>query len=221
VSANSELLNNVIWSIAAITSVSGLVIQFIANLKDKQEQNSNRQTKIINPEPTGNIKNSSITTINHPNSFIKNTNQPLEKIFIVHGRDELAKIETARFIEKLGIEAIILHEQANSGKTIIEKIEEYTNVGFAIVLYTPCDTGNIAGEKTQRSRARQNVVFEHGYLIGKLGRHNVCALVKGDIEIPNDISGIVYIPFDSHGAWRLNVVQELRKTGYEIDMNRI
>ena len=145
----------------------------------------------------------------------------LTKVFIVHGRDDLAKTETARFIEKLGFTAVILHEQVNSGKTVIEKIEAHTNAGFAIVLYTPCDTGSLAGEHTQKSRARQNVVFEHGYLIGKLGRHNVCALVKGDIEIPNDISGVVYIPFDDHSAWHLSVAKELRNAGYSVDMNKI
>jgi predicted nucleotide-binding protein len=145
----------------------------------------------------------------------------LTKVFIVHGRDDLAKTEAARFIEKLGFSAIILHEQASSGKTIIEKIEAHTNVGFAIVLYTPCDIGGLAGEKTQKSRARQNVVFEHGYLIGKLGRHNVCALVKDDVEIPNDISGVVYVPLDTHGAWHLSVAKELRNAGYSVDMNKI
>lgn len=143
------------------------------------------------------------------------------KIFIVHGRDDHAKIEVARFVEKLGFEAIILHEQANSGNTIIEKIEEHTNVGFAIVLYTPCDKGGLAISDDLKLRARQNVVFEHGFLIAKLGRKNVCALVKGEIEIPNDISGVVYIQFDSHSAWHLNVAEELREAGYNVDMNKV
>jgi len=142
------------------------------------------------------------------------------KVFIVHGRDELAKTDVARFVERLGFEAIILHEQANSGKTIIEKIEAHTNVGFAVVLYTPCDVGGFANEP-QRPRARQNVVFEHGYLIGKLGRNSVCALVKGDVEIPNDISGVVYVSLDQHGAWRFALAKELRTAGYPVDMNRV
>jgi predicted nucleotide-binding protein len=154
----------------------------------------------------------------------KKSPQPIEisnKIFIVHGRDDLAKTETARFIEKLGFEAIILHEQVSSGNTIIEKIEEHTDVGFAIVLYTPCDMGSLAGESSQKPRARQNVVFEHGYLIGKLGRQKVCALVKGDIELPNDISGVVYITLDSHNAWHMAIAKELKKSGYPVDMNKI
>ena len=143
------------------------------------------------------------------------------KIFIVHGRDDFAKVATARFVEKIGFSAIILHEQASAGKTIIEKIEEHTNVGFAIVLYTPCDFGGLAGQRKFMPRARQNVVFEHGYLIAKLGRQNVCALVKGDTEMPNDISGIVYIPFDDHGAWQTAVAKEMRKAGCAIDMNKV
>lgn len=143
------------------------------------------------------------------------------KVFIVHGRDNLAKTEAARFIEKLGFTAVILHEQANGGKTIIEKIEEHTNVGFALVLYTPCDLGSLADGKNQKPRARQNVVFEHGYLTAKLGRKNVCALVKGDIEIPNDISGVVYVPLDDNSAWHFAVARELKSSGYKFDANDI
>lgn len=164
----------------------------------------------------------SVGGILNPSASKKHTG-PTDKnrVFIVHGRDNLAKIEAARFVEKLGFTAIILHEQASSGKTIIEKIEECTNVGFAIVLYTPCDLGGLASEKNQKPRARQNVVFEHGYLIGKLGRDNVCALVKGDVETPNDISGVVYVPLDDHDAWHVVLAKEMRNSGYTVDMNKI
>ena len=142
------------------------------------------------------------------------------KVFIVHGRDDLAKYEVSRFIENLGLEAIILHEQANAGMTIIEKIERYTNdADFALVLYTPCDQGRGYHEQQEKpkDRARQNVVFEHGYLMAKLGRENVCALVKGTIETPNDISGVVYVPLDQAGAWQKEIVKELRACGYTIN----
>src|SRR5690606_8317479 len=141
------------------------------------------------------------------------------KVFIVHGRDNEAKQEVSRFIEKLGLEAIILHEQASAGMTIIEKIEHYSNdADFALVLYTACDHGRGVHESKipPKNRARQNVVFEHGYLMAKLGRENVCALVKGDIETPNDISGMAYVLHDQHGAWKLKVVTELRACGYSI-----
>ena len=143
------------------------------------------------------------------------------KVFIVHGRDNQSKLSAARFVEKLGLTAVILHEQANGGKTIIEKIEENTNVGFALVLYTPCDVGGLANDQNQESRARQNVVFEHGYLVAKLGRNNVCALVKGTVEVPSDISGVVYVPLDEGNAWHIAVAKELRNAGYSIDLNKV
>ena len=146
----------------------------------------------------------------------------MTKVFIVHGQDDLAKTEVARFVEKMGFQAIILHEQVSAGKTIIEKIEEFSNVGFGIVLYTPCDLGAKKGEENNlQPRARQNVVFEHGYLIANLGRRNVCALVKGKVEIPNDISGVVYVPMDDHKAWNIALAKEMRNSGYEVDMNLI
>lgn len=144
------------------------------------------------------------------------------EIFIVHGHDDGLKNEVARFLEKLTFKPIILHEQASSGDTIIEKIERYSKVGFGIVLYTPCDIGNVASfPETLNARARQNVVFEHGYLIGKLGRKNVVALVKGDIEKPNDISGVVYINYTMGDGWKTDIAKELNAVGYHIDFNKI
>ena len=144
------------------------------------------------------------------------------EVFIVHGHDEEAQSKTARFIEKLGFKPIILNEQASSSKTIIEKIEAYSNVGFGIILYTPCDIG---GKKEQspnlKNRARQNVVFEHGFLIGKIGRENVCALVKDEIETPNDISGVVYTKMDNENGWQFRLAKELKKSGYDVDLNKL
>lgn len=148
-----------------------------------------------------------------------------DNIFIVHGHDDGLKNEVARFLERLGLKPIILHEQSSSGDTIIEKIERYSNVGFGIVLYTPCDKGAMNKEsldlKDLNSRARQNVVFEHGYLIGKLGRKNVVALNKDKVEKPNDISGVVYVSYDSDGAWKAAIAKELDASGYSIDFNKL
>lgn len=138
------------------------------------------------------------------------------QVFIVHGHDEIAKLEMVDFITSLGLEPIILHMQASSGRTIIEKIEHYSNVGFAIVLYTPCDVGTKAGDLTGKYRARQNVVFEHGYLIGKLGRPRVAAVVKGQVETPNDISGVVYVLMDELNNWKEELKKEMRSVGYQV-----
>ena len=133
-------------------------------------------------------------------------------VFIVHGRDDGAKETVARFVEGLGMKAIILHEQPSLGGTIIEKIERYAHdAGFAIVLITPDDVGGLEGEADdeRNPRARQNVVFELGYFMGKLGRERVCPLFKGEVENPSDIDGIVYIDMDAPGAWRATLRREI------------
>jgi predicted nucleotide-binding protein len=143
------------------------------------------------------------------------------RVFIVHGHDDALKIKTARFIEKLGFKAVILHEQANQGHTIIEKIEAHAEVGFAIVLYTPDDAGATqtdAKAGTLRPRARQNVVFEHGYLIAKLSRARVVPLVAGKVELPSDISGVVYVD-DTN--WQIDIAKEMKAAGYSIDFNKL
>ncbi|SDE19759.1 Predicted nucleotide-binding protein containing TIR-like domain-containing protein [Bacillus wiedmannii] len=144
-----------------------------------------------------------------------------KKVFIVHGHDESVKIAVARFLERLALKPIILHEQASGGTTIIEKIENNTDVGFGIVLYTPCDLGKAKNDDELQIRARQNVIFEHGYLIAKLGRSNVCALVKDNIEKPNDISGVVYVNYDSGTSWHMELFKELKNAGYDLDANKL
>lgn len=140
-----------------------------------------------------------------------------KKVFIVHGHDENLKSDVALFIERQGLESVILHQQASGGKTIIEKLEERSDVGFAIVLYTPCDVGRVSTAKRNNPRARQNVVFEHGFFIGKIGRGKVVALVKGGTEIPNDYSGVVYVNHSDNGAWKTEIGRELAHAGYTID----
>lgn len=159
-----------------------------------------------------------------PQAVQNNVPRNKRKVFIVHGRDNEAKFEVSRYIENLGLEPIILHEQASRGKTIIEKIEHYANdADFAIILYTHCDNGQGRHESNAvpRNRARQNVIFEHGYLMSKLGRENVCALVKGDIEVPNDVSGVVYIDLDPFGGWKRAISKELESCGYTINHKNI
>lgn len=125
----------------------------------------------------------------------------MKEVFIVHGQDELAKQTVARFLETIELQAIILHEQSSGGRTIIEKLEHYTNVDFAVVLLTPDDIGARESDKENlKPRARQNVILELGYMMAKLGRNNVCALLKDTVEKPTDYDGVVYVPMDSNDA---------------------
>ena len=143
-----------------------------------------------------------------------------KKVFIVHGHNDALKQEVARIIEKQGIEAIILSEQANQGKTIIEKIEENADVDAAICLFTGDDYGRAKGIETEKSklRARQNVVFEAGYFMGKLGRKSVIIVADKNLELPSDMQGVVYT---DAGNWKTEVLQELDKIGYAIDFNKL
>ncbi len=143
----------------------------------------------------------------------------MKKVFVVHGHDNAAIDMVTITLLKLGLEAIILHEMPDDGKTIIEKIEKYSDVDYAVVLYTPCDVGRGVEETVEKKRARQNVVFEHGYLIAKLGRENVGALVKESVETPGDISGIVYIPMDESGGWKFDLVKNMQSAGLNVDAN--
>jgi predicted nucleotide-binding protein len=144
------------------------------------------------------------------------------KIFIVHGRDEAALQSLARFLEKLELEPIVLHEQPNQGRTVIEKFEHSArDVGFAVVLMTPDDLGGLASAEEQGSRARQNVIFELGFFAGVLGRGRVCLLRKGQVEMPSDLFGVVYTDMDGAGGWKQRLGLELKAAGIEFDANKL
>lgn len=140
-----------------------------------------------------------------------------KKVFIVHGHNEQYKSELARFLEKIGFEPIILHEQPSKGMTLIEKLEEYSDVGYAFILLTPDDVGGQKGKLLPR--ARQNVVFEFGMFVGKLGRDRVCCLYTGNVELPSDLEGLVYVQLKgSVNEVKLDIVKELRAAGYAVNI---
>ncbi|MFJ3483245.1 TIR domain-containing protein [Pseudomonas sp. NPDC090202] len=142
------------------------------------------------------------------------------KIFIVHGHETGARETLARFLERIGFEAIILHEQANQGRTVIEKVEAHGDVSFAVVLLTPDDEGRVKGGELE-PRARQNVLLELGYFIGRLGRNRVCALKRGALEIPSDFAGVVWEQMDEGGGWKLSLGRELEAAGHVIDWSKL
>ena len=144
------------------------------------------------------------------------------KVFVVHGHDESMLHQVMRLLGDLGLEGVVLREQASKGKAIFEKLEYYSNVNFAVVLMTADDIGS-SNEEASKSkynpRARQNVIMELGFFVGKLDRANVCVLKETGVEEPSDILGIVYVPIDPAAAWRLTLGKELREAGFKIDLN--
>jgi predicted nucleotide-binding protein len=142
-------------------------------------------------------------------------------VFLVHGQNNEAKQEVARFLERLNVGVTVLHEQADMGRTIIEKFEDHASVGYAIVLLTADDVG---GRRTTpndlKPRARQNVILEMGYFLGALRRTHVCALLEDGVEVPSDLSGVLYVPLDSAGAWKLRLAKEMKAAGIAVDLNQ-
>jgi predicted nucleotide-binding protein len=143
-------------------------------------------------------------------------------IFIVHGHNNEAKETVARFLEKVGLDVVILHEQPDRGRTIIEKFEANTQVGFAVVLLTADDVGAPRSAQDKLNpRARQNVIFELGYFVGTLGRAHVCTLIEEGVELPSDFSGVLYVPLDNGGNWKFRLASEIKAAGIHVDLNRI
>ncbi len=153
------------------------------------------------------------------NSAAAKTNS--RKVFVVHGHNTAAREQVARFLEKLNLTPVILHEQPNQGRTIIEKFTDFADVGYAVVLLTADDIGGVKDSQAEHlvPRARQNVIFELGYFIGRFGRAHVSAIYEPSVEILSDYNGVVYITLDAHGAWAIQLAKELRAAGLPVDMN--
>ena len=211
-----------------------------------REEAASLGVKILWHDPQRLIRN----TRNVTRDFLRHasredeTKQMLSKnVFIVHGRDDKPKLELARMLEKLGFDAIILSEQPNKGRTIIEKLEQETiDVGFVFAVLTPDDVGSLYESVMKyaegydfsdsqdrdlypykllygllKPRARQNVILELGYFVGKIGRNRVCCLYKGDVELPSDIHGVLFKKFDkSVEECYKGILDELKAAGYEI-----
>jgi hypothetical protein len=145
------------------------------------------------------------------------------RVFVVHGRSEGPLQSVARVLAQLGFVPVILREQPNRGRALIQKFIDYSDVEFAVVVLSPDDVGRLRDEPSAelRPRPRQNVMFELGFFIGKLGGDRVCALYEGNTEIPSDYSGVAFVPYDSLGAWKLALANELREVGLTVDLNRL
>ena len=143
--------------------------------------------------------------------------QPGKDIFIVHGHNKGILSSVENTVRTLKLTPIVLHKMANAGKTIIEKFEHHADVGFAIVILSDDDEGKHRSNGILQSRDRQNVIFELGYFIGKLGRSRVMALYTKGVELPNDVLEMVYTPLDDQYKWQYDLAKELNQAGYDVD----
>lgn len=146
-----------------------------------------------------------------------------KSIFLVHGHNDSLVHEIARYLQLFDLKVTILREQPNEGRTIIEKFEDFSDVGFAVILLTPDDIGGIKNTPIDKlnPRARQNVILELGYFLGKLGRKRVCSLYQEGVEIPSDFSGVLFVLLDKGGYWKINLAKEIKAAGIPIDLNKV
>ncbi len=146
------------------------------------------------------------------------------KVFVVHGHDEVAKSSLEIFLSEIGLEPVVLHRQADEGQTIIEKFEKHSDVGYAFILLTPDDVSYLKSEDTlpddQRKkeyRARPNVIFEFGFFVGRLGRKRVCCLYTGDVVLPSDVSGMIYKQYNNNiEEVAYSIIKDLKAAGYSL-----
>lgn len=147
-----------------------------------------------------------------------------KKVFVVHGRDEIAKTNLEIFLHENGFEPVVLHRQADQGMTIIEKFEKHSDVGYAFILLTPDEIAYLAtedlkpdAERTKEFRARPNVIFEFGYFVGRLSRSRVCCLYTGDVTLPSDISGMIYKRYEKNiEEVAYSILKDLKAAGYAL-----
>lgn len=213
--------------------VSKIIAQFIEHKKEKKNFSDVVESMKVAGFDDENIKLVSTSIESHnkkefpkiESKLIKQKTSSDKKqvntkdIFIVHGHNDEIKHNVARVLERLKLNPIILNEQSNEGLTIIEKFEKHSNVSFAIILLTFDDFGNSKTTKKRNKRARQNVILELGYFIGKLERKNILPLYEDGVELPSDISGVLYTKIDESENWKFRLVKELQTAGFDVNAN--
>ena len=150
------------------------------------------------------------------------------KIFIVHGHDAGLKNAIRSYIGDLGLTPVILHEQPDRGRTVIEKFEQESGCDFAVISATADDLAATAKKlhtidpstaiAALEARARQNVIFELGYFVGKIGRGRVMLITDLGIELPSDFSGVV---FTLRADWNHKLWKELKASGFSFTVEQI
>ncbi len=163
--------------------------------------------------------------LSNSNSSTKSpkNNLNFKDIFIVHGHDREMLLDAEKLINNLDLNPKILQDEADKGRTVIEKFEDHSDVDFAIILLSPEDKFYTDLEDPTKivTRSRQNVILELGYFFSKLGRDHIIVLHREDksFEFPSDIFGLIYQPYSR--GWENDVVDELQSFGFDIDKNKI
>ena len=143
---------------------------------------------------------------------------PKPAVFIVHSRNDAAVHELAAVLRKMSTTPLLLHDSPNRGRSVVESLAaSVALVSFAVVLFPADDV--VEGKAGVLARARQNVIFELGYLVGRLGRERVCVLAEPGVELPSEYSGVIFYMKDTAGAWKRKLANELSLAGIDSDID--
>lgn len=187
-------------------------------------RNSGRQFKGANLDRTEGILKRMIGSLSEDAKSIASSAEAKQsnRVFIVHGHDEKRLLEVKEILKSQNLIPVVLKDEPSGGATVIEKFEKNSDVDFVVVLVTADDVGAAKSFSEELNpRARQNVILELGYFIGRLTRSRICALNDSGVELPSDIHGVVYTVLDGGGAWRYKLLDELKHAGYHIDKNNL
>ena len=143
------------------------------------------------------------------------------KVLIIPGREEEKKGKVAGFLKELDLEPFFPDGAASRGMSLPEKYKSYEDAAFAIILLTGDDMGYPQEEPEEpKPRPAQNVIFEVGFLMGRLDPNRVCALYEEGLDLPSEFKGSILIPYDEGGFWKLMVARALKMAQVEVDLNK-
>jgi len=125
-----------------------------------------------------------------------------KKIFFVHGRNDGVKTQVADFLLKTGIKPVNINKNIGKDQPLMEKMAKHSDVKASIVLFS--------------SAAGQNVIFEAGYFIGKLGMEHTVILLEEGVETPSELNGCAFYEIDQKGKWRLEIANKLKSMNFDI-----
>ena len=174
------------------------------------------------------LKNIVMNTSTEKGEVSLNKEKTDQQIFIVHGHDTEARDQLELALRRLGLEPYILMNTSGGGKTIIEalegKIGKDFSSDFGIVLITPDDMGYSIkeGKEKEEPRARQNVILETGMLLSSLTRERIAFVVKGNIEMPSDLQGIIHYGYNKHVDEIMpKLCKRFQEAGFRLDPEKI
>jgi len=216
----NAIISYVIENPGATTAENSLFSAFLVEhaLQGHSEgQADPMRRQVVSPSVTSATPSASSIPVAAPATQPGSGTRSPNRVFVVHGRNEDVRVTVTTYLQSLGLEAIVLHEQPNMGRHLLTKfVEEAELVTFAVVLMTDDDVGSVKDGRLA-PRARQNVILELGYFLSHLGQKNVCALISPGLETPSDFDGIVYISVGSDLRWKHELLRELRAAGMPVN----